>query len=196
MLGPQAAQKLGWVVKTVPRQWRRHYRRLLRLREGVLAMRQRLMTASSEPAARFSQHMADAASDDFDHDLALGTLSLEQNALYEIEEALKQIEGGTYGVCELTGQPIPAARLAAVPWTRFTTEASARLEKRGALGRAHLGELRSVREDKPATLAETPEEEEAGEDNELAGVPPEEQLSPIYTPAATPVRRGARNKSP
>ena len=43
--------------------------------------------------------------------------------MYEIEEALKRIEKGTYGVCELTNKPIPRARLEAIPWTRFTVTA-------------------------------------------------------------------------
>jgi len=40
--------------------------------------------------------------------------------MYEIEEALKRIEKNTYGVCELTGKPIPKTRLEAIPWARFT----------------------------------------------------------------------------
>jgi len=50
-----------------------------------------------------------------------------------LQEALKRIEKGTYGVCELTNKPIPRARLEAIPWTRFTVTAQAQLEKDGAL---------------------------------------------------------------
>ncbi|MBV9999423.1 MAG: TraR/DksA C4-type zinc finger protein [Verrucomicrobia bacterium] len=49
----------------------------------------------------------------------------------EVNEALGRIEGGTYGRCELTGKPIPAERLDAIPWTRFTAEAEAQLEREG-----------------------------------------------------------------
>ena len=53
----------------------------------------------------------------------MSLLSSDQDAIYEIEEALKRIEKNTYGICELTGKAIPKARLDAIPWTRFTVEA-------------------------------------------------------------------------
>jgi RNA polymerase-binding transcription factor DksA len=88
--------------------------------------------------------MADAGTDHYDRDFALGMLSSEQDAVYEIEEALNRIRDGTYGVCELTGKRIPEARLEAIPWTRFTAEAEKELEKGGALKRARLGPRETV----------------------------------------------------
>ena len=86
--------------------------------------------------------MADAGTDSFDRDLALGLASFEQESLYEVEAALKRIDDGTYGVCELTGRSIPWRRLQAVPWTRFSIEAEAKIE---AGFRAHIGSLGTVR---------------------------------------------------
>jgi hypothetical protein len=71
-------------------------------------------------------------------------LSSDQDAVYEIEEALKRIERNTYGVCELTGKNIPKARLTAIPWTRFTVEAQAQLERDGALRQRRLGALGTI----------------------------------------------------
>jgi RNA polymerase-binding transcription factor DksA len=88
--------------------------------------------------------MADSGTDNFDRDFALSLLSSDQDAIYEIEEALKRIEKNTYGVCELTGKAIPKARLEAIPWTRFTVVAQAQLEKEGALRQRRLGALGSV----------------------------------------------------
>src|SRR5687767_5214263 len=88
--------------------------------------------------------MADSGTDNFDRDFALSLLSSDQDAIYEIEEALKRIERGTYGTCEITGKQIPRARLEAIPWTRFTVEAQAQLEKEGALRQKRLGALGSV----------------------------------------------------
>ena len=64
--------------------------------------------------------------------------------MYEIEEAIKRIEKNSYGVCELTGKPIPKMRLNAIPWTRFTVDAQAQLERDGALQRRKLGNLGSI----------------------------------------------------
>jgi DnaK suppressor protein len=88
--------------------------------------------------------MADSGTDNFDRDFALSLLSSDQDAIYEIEEALKRIEKKTYGVCELTGKAIPKARLEAIPWTRFTVEAQAQLEKEGALKSRRLGQLGTI----------------------------------------------------
>jgi DnaK suppressor protein len=67
--------------------------------------------AEGSEASAFGMHQADAGSDAYDRDFALSLLSQEQDALYEIDQALKRIELGTYGVCEMSGKPIPHARL-------------------------------------------------------------------------------------
>ncbi len=84
--------------------------------------------ASSDLSA-YSFHMADAGTDNFDREFALSMVSNEQEALYEINEAFKRIELGTYGLCEMSNKPIPKARLAAIPWARYTVECQTELEK-------------------------------------------------------------------
>jgi DnaK suppressor protein len=76
------------------------------------------------------ENQADAGSDAYDRDFALNLLSQEQDALYEIEEALKRFDAGTYGICEMSGKPIPQARLEAIPFARFTVECQTQIEKR------------------------------------------------------------------
>ena len=84
---------------------------------------------ASEAAAAFGMHQADAGSDSYDRDFALNLISQEQDALYEIEEALRRLELGTYGVCELSGEKIPRARLEAIPFARLTVQCQEQLEK-------------------------------------------------------------------
>ena len=104
--------------------------------------------------------MADSGTDNFDRDFALSLLSSDQDAVYEIDEALKRIEKNTYGVCELTGKAIPKARLDAIPWARFSVEAQAQLERDGALRQRRLGALGSL---EGGVGVEIEEEEEAEE---------------------------------
>jgi len=85
--------------------------------------------AEGSEASAFGMHQADAGSDAYDRDFALSLLSKEQDALYEIEQALKRIEAGTYGVCEISGKAIPHPRLEAIPFARFTVECQAELEQ-------------------------------------------------------------------
>ncbi len=130
-------------VKIKP-EWVKYHRTLLELRERLLDQMNGLAKESAEAISSYSLHMADSGTDNFDRDFALSLLSSDQDAIYEIEEALKRIEKCTYGVCELTNKVIPKARLEAIPWTRFTVEAQAQLEREGALRQKRLGALGSV----------------------------------------------------
>jgi DnaK suppressor protein len=125
-------------------EWAKFYERLLELRDQLLRQMNGLAKESAQEMAGYSLHMADSGTDNFDRDFALSLLSSDQDAIYEIEEALKRIEKNTYGVCELTGKAIPRARLEAIPWTRFTVTAQAQLEKDGALRQRRLGALGTV----------------------------------------------------
>ena len=86
--------------------------------------------ADGSEASAFGMHQADAGSDAYDRDFALSLLSQEQDSLYEIDEALKRCESGAYGICEASGKPIPHNRLEALPFTRYTVECQADIEKR------------------------------------------------------------------
>ncbi len=128
----------------VKAEWQKFYNILLGLREQLLRQMNGLARESAQEMAGYSLHMADSGTDNFDRDFALSLLSSDQDAIYEIEEALKRIEKNTYGVCELTGKPIPRARLEAIPWTRFTVQAQAQLERDGAARQRRLGQLGTV----------------------------------------------------
>ncbi len=91
--------------------------------------------AEGSEASAFGMHQADAGSDAYDRDFALSLLSQEQDALYEIDEALKRIELGTYGKCEMSGKSIPRARLEAIPFARFTVECQSQLERQNRASR-------------------------------------------------------------
>ncbi len=61
-------------------------------------------------------------------DLALSAQARE--AVVEIDHALSKFDLGTYGICEASGEPIPAERLEAIPWARVRIE-----YKTGGFGR-------------------------------------------------------------
>ena len=145
----------------IKQQWLKYYERLLELRDQLTRQMDGLAEESAQEMAGYSLHMADSGTDNFDRDFALSLLSSDQDAMYEIEEALKRIEKNTYGVCELTGKTIPAQRLEAIPWTRFTVEAQAQLEREGALRQRRLGALGTV--DAVGVADSEPEEDEAEE---------------------------------
>ena len=119
--------------------------------------------AEGSEASAFGMHQADAGSDAYDRDFALSLLSQEQDALYEIDQALKRIELGTYGKCEMSGKPIPHARLEAIPFARFTVQCQSQLEKQNKASR--------VRQSVTSLFGLT--EEEGGEAEEEEAAPTE-----------------------
>jgi RNA polymerase-binding transcription factor DksA len=148
---------------------RQQKQKLLQLRDAVVdsmagvaqgTLRSR---AEGSEASAFGMHQADAGSDAYDRDFALSLLSQEQDALYEIDEALKRIEVGTYGKCEMSGKPIPRARLEAIPFARFTVECQSQLEKQSKATR--------IRPSVTSLFGLT--EEEGGESEEEEATPPE-----------------------
>lgn len=124
--------KINKNLKLTPFLAKQH-KRLLELKDTLLdAMRgvARDNLHSGSETSAFGMHQADAGSDAYDRDFALSMLSKEQSSLYEIDEALKRIEDGNYGICEISEKPIPHARLEALPFTRYTVDCQAELEKR------------------------------------------------------------------
>lgn len=74
-------------------------------------------------------HMADAGSDNYEMENTLGLMDEEVRILREIDAALARMEMGMYGICEGSGEPIPTARLDAIPWARYTVGFKEMLEK-------------------------------------------------------------------
>jgi DnaK suppressor protein len=76
------------------------------------------------------QHMAEQGSDTYDQSLALDIAAADRKLIKEIDDAIKRIDEGTFGICELTGKPIKTERLEELPWARYSIEAARELERR------------------------------------------------------------------
>jgi RNA polymerase-binding protein DksA len=74
-------------------------------------------------------HMADAGTDSYEQEFALGLMDSKRRLLRKIDDALDRIEQKTYGTCEATGVPISKARLEAKPWARYCVEYARKLEQ-------------------------------------------------------------------
>jgi RNA polymerase-binding transcription factor DksA len=123
--------------KQVPEKFRRYYRLLVDMRDalhkGLAFHSESALKKSGKDDAGdlsgYSQHLADAGTDTADRDFALSLISNEQEALKEIADAIERMKKGSYGTCEITSKPIPAARLIAVPFTRYSLEGQKDLER-------------------------------------------------------------------
>ena len=76
----------------------------------------------------YSYHMADMASDSYERELSLNIASNEQEVLYEIDEALKRIEEGKYGICIECEKKIPVKRLKALPYVKHCIQCQSKEE--------------------------------------------------------------------
>ncbi|MDD2679551.1 MAG: TraR/DksA family transcriptional regulator [Candidatus Omnitrophica bacterium] len=78
----------------------------------------------------YTYHMADVATDNYDREFSLGLASNDRQSLYELDDALKRIEDGTFGICEDCEQLITKVRLRAVPQARLCVKCQEKREKR------------------------------------------------------------------
>ena len=144
---PKKGKPVEQSDKDIPEKFKRYYKLLLDLRthltEGIERHSEETLKRSAKDDAgdlsAYGQHMADAGTDTFDRDFALSMVASEQEALSEIDAAIKRIEKGTYGVCEITQKPIAKERLLAVPFTRYSTEAQKDLERNRHRTRTQAG---------------------------------------------------------
>ncbi|MCI0630477.1 MAG: TraR/DksA C4-type zinc finger protein [Phycisphaerales bacterium] len=121
-------------IKTkLPRKDLNHYRDLLISKRRELigdlnAMENEALRSGGGNLSHMPIHMADIGTDTYDQDFMLGLAAAERDQLREIDAALARIEDASYGVCQMTGKPIPKARLDAKPWAKYTIEAARKLE--------------------------------------------------------------------
>jgi len=78
----------------------------------------------------YTYHMADVATDTYDREFSLGLASNERQSLYELDEASKKIEEGTFGICEECKSLISKTRLKVVPFARLCVKCQEKKEKR------------------------------------------------------------------
>lgn len=111
---------------------------LEKFRERLLQLRRELThhlkdttqeVKSPEQAKGYSQHQADEGTEDFDRTIALQLSSTELETLRQVDRALQKIDDNTYGICDLTGDSIPFARLEAIPYATMTVQAQEKLER-------------------------------------------------------------------
>ena len=82
-----------------------------------------------DDATGYTQHQADQGTDDFDRTINIEVTGKELNILKQIERALDKIEQNSYGICDISGEEIPFARLDAIPYATMTVKSQEKFEK-------------------------------------------------------------------
>jgi DnaK suppressor protein len=105
------------------------HKALIEEQDRILADCRRDLSAIQAIQVEGVEDLAELASMDVDQDLLLAYLEQDRETLLLIEEALQRMEEGTYGVCLLTGEPIPVERLREVPWARYLEGVQEKIER-------------------------------------------------------------------
>jgi RNA polymerase-binding transcription factor DksA len=111
-----------------------HYRSLLLKKRAeiladVLNMETEALQGGSGSLSNMPSHLAEQGTEAFDQALSLDLAAAERKIVKEINDALRRIDAGTYGMCELTGKVIGPDRLEELPWARHTIQAAMELER-------------------------------------------------------------------
>lgn len=97
----------------------------------VMGMEDARSSGNGGELSNMPLHMADIGSDNYEQEFTLGLVESERKLLVEIDRALQRIQSKTYGVCIISGTPIPPARLEIKPWAKYSIEIVREREKRG-----------------------------------------------------------------
>ena len=86
---------------------------------------------ASGDLSAYTLHMADMAADTYDRELSMNIVSSEQEILYQIDDALKRLDDGSFGTCQQCNQPITLSRLKAVPYASLCITCQRTKEQKG-----------------------------------------------------------------
>jgi RNA polymerase-binding transcription factor DksA len=108
---------------------------LMNLRDEMLpnmqnVTRDHLRSGASNVSSSSGQHIGDAGSEAEVRDLTIRLLDKDREQLFEIDAALERIRRGTYGICEISLDPIPKKRLQVRPFCRLTVKCQEEYEKK------------------------------------------------------------------
>jgi len=139
-----SAQILGGATTRtkVPSRWAEHYERLC-------AERDKLLERDCSAAGGFQpklDDLAEAAAEESQRSLTLVTATATYDTIKEVLAAIRRIERGTYGICEITGEPIQAERLRSIPWARYSLQGQQQIEREGLGRRTALPALQGMGE--------------------------------------------------
>ncbi|MDR0305992.1 MAG: hypothetical protein LBI42_04035 [Chitinispirillales bacterium] len=80
--------------------------------------------------SRYSYHLGDVASLSYGREFSMGLAERQQKYLEQIDDALRRVEDGTYGICKVTGDAIDVERLEEVPVAKYSVKGKEILERR------------------------------------------------------------------
>ena len=121
--GEKVSKKLAPKAKTkykLPTKFKNEIKKILSgMKDGILKDISKVIKTESNHLKHDVGDFYDNASNDRERDLSLSLNQRDRQKLAMIEDALKRIDSGTYGMCPPCKEPIDENRLRVMPFTRY-----------------------------------------------------------------------------
>lgn len=127
------AVKTVKVVKKSPSKMNRKdklafRKKLLEIKGQILKKMNQTYSESKEVESDVAQDLADKAESSYTKEFLLSLTDSEREQLLQIDEALRTLEKGDFGLCQMCGQPISKKRLEALPWVAYCIDCQQKVE--------------------------------------------------------------------
>jgi len=107
----------------------KYRKKLLRKKEEIIDKLSEAYNESKEVESGVAQDIGDKAESSYTKEFLLSLSNTEREQLFLIDEALKRIEKGEFGFCQMCQKKISTKRLGAVPWTPYCIDCQEKIEE-------------------------------------------------------------------
>jgi len=118
------------MVKKMKKKEREEFRKLLAdKKETITRKLTETINESKEMESNVAQDLVDKAETSYTKEFLLSLSDGEREQLLLIDEALKRLAYGEFGVCQVCHKEIGAKRIVAIPWTPLCIDCQERAEE-------------------------------------------------------------------
>jgi len=104
-------------------------KKLIETKNQIVRKMSQAYSESKEVETDVAQDLADKAESSYTKEFLLSLTDSEREQLLQIDEALRALDKGTYGICQNCGSPISRKRLEALPWATYCVPCQEKLEQ-------------------------------------------------------------------
>ncbi len=129
---PKASEKAKKTATAMPKRLAAIRQKLVDQRQEILDMYENDLRIGQQSSDEASEDIVDRANNAYQREFMFSLSDTERKLVLQIEQALKRLDAGGYGVCDHCGEKIGAPRLKAIPWARYCIDCQEK-EEQGSL---------------------------------------------------------------
>jgi len=125
---PAAREKKDATMKLGKKEKEQIRRKLMDKKEAIVSKLSRTVAESKEVETDIARDVADKAESSYTKEFLLSLSDTDRDLLMHIDQALRSLERGRYGICQMCGRPITKKRLEALPWSVHCLDCQQKIE--------------------------------------------------------------------